>query len=144
MRTFGDELKKLRKRRKTTQKQLAEKLGVSIAYIHQLETGKTAPPKIERCREIAAALEIDFNEIWEPACAERIRKTLKVDEVSTGECKPVVLNSSERKLIGILRAMDGDSRLRLLRMLRELVVNHPNDTMLILIADFLSSAENME
>ena len=37
---FGDYLKRIRKRKKITQENLARSLDVSSVYIHQLETGE--------------------------------------------------------------------------------------------------------
>ncbi|MEQ8156671.1 MAG: helix-turn-helix transcriptional regulator [Clostridiaceae bacterium] len=55
---FGDNLKKWRKERKLTQAELAESVGVSGAYIQQLELGKKTNPSLEVVLKICSALQI--------------------------------------------------------------------------------------
>lgn len=55
-------IKEARKKRGLTQKQLAEKLGVSTAMIAQYETGKRNP-KIQTLEKIASALDIPSYEL---------------------------------------------------------------------------------
>lgn len=58
MRTFtGDAIRKYRKQRSLTQKQLGEKCGINEANIRKYELG-SQNPKIETLQKIAAALEI--------------------------------------------------------------------------------------
>ncbi|MBD5479573.1 MAG: helix-turn-helix transcriptional regulator [Lachnospiraceae bacterium] len=59
---FGESIKKIRKEKGFTQKQLGEKLGVSQAAIGQFESNK-ANPKIETIQKIADALNVTINEI---------------------------------------------------------------------------------
>lgn len=54
----GEEIRAARKRKGLTQKQLAEKMGVTETYISQYERDLRRP-KPETVRRIAAALEID-------------------------------------------------------------------------------------
>ncbi|ERI92126.1 DNA-binding helix-turn-helix protein [Clostridiales bacterium oral taxon 876 str. F0540] len=55
---FGDELKKWRKLRKFTQAELGKKVGVSGAYIQQLELGKKTNPSLEVVMNLCSTLEI--------------------------------------------------------------------------------------
>lgn len=55
---FGDNLKKWRKKRKLTQSQLGESVGVTGAYIQQLELGKKTNPSIEVIVKLCNALKI--------------------------------------------------------------------------------------
>jgi len=43
--TFGQRLRELRKARSMTQRELAEKTGISFAYVSKLETGVMPPPR---------------------------------------------------------------------------------------------------
>ena len=56
--TFAENLKNIRKERGFSQKEIAEKLGVSQPNYAQYETGKRNP-KFETVKKIAAALGID-------------------------------------------------------------------------------------
>ncbi|WP_373845068.1 helix-turn-helix domain-containing protein [Clostridium sp.] len=55
---FGDELRKWRKKRKLTQAQLGESIGVTGAYIQQLELGKKTNPSIEVIIKLCKSLDI--------------------------------------------------------------------------------------
>lgn len=55
---IGDEIKRLRKLRGLTQKQLGEMCGMADSAIRKYESGKIKP-KIESLRKIAAALQVD-------------------------------------------------------------------------------------
>ena len=46
---FGNFLKSLRKSKGITQEKLANGIGVSTVYIHQLETGKVDAPSKTKC-----------------------------------------------------------------------------------------------
>ena len=53
---FGSYLKFLRKSKGITQENLANGIGVSTVYIHQLETGKVDAPSKTKCFEISKVL----------------------------------------------------------------------------------------
>ncbi|MGG3471548.1 helix-turn-helix transcriptional regulator [Neobacillus pocheonensis] len=57
--SFGEYLKSCRLSSGQTQKDLAEKAGVTIPYISKLERGKEEPPSEETCIKLAAALNED-------------------------------------------------------------------------------------
>lgn len=59
---FGENIKKIRKERGLTQKQLGEKLGISQAAIGQFESNK-ANPKMETIQKIANALNVSLNDL---------------------------------------------------------------------------------
>lgn len=59
---LGESIKRIRKEKGITQKQLGEKLGISQAAIGQFESNK-ANPKIETIQKIADALNVTVNEI---------------------------------------------------------------------------------
>lgn len=57
--TTGQRIRMLRKERNLTQKQLAERIGVSTSAVGQFETTKE-PQRIETLEKIANALEVPF------------------------------------------------------------------------------------
>lgn len=60
--TTGQLIKEARKRTGMTQKQLAEKLGISYVNISQLENEQRAP-KYDTIQRIAAALDVEWTEL---------------------------------------------------------------------------------
>jgi transcriptional regulator with XRE-family HTH domain len=68
--SFGKALEKWRGER--SQRWLADKLGKSPATISQWESGNMAPPRKDVCRQLAEALEVPFEHVWEEAARERI------------------------------------------------------------------------
>lgn len=59
---FGKMLHDLRKRRRMTQKQLADKLGVTEATISRYESN-TATPPLDTLRSIAAIMNVSLDEL---------------------------------------------------------------------------------
>ena len=70
--TVGDNIRKFRKQKKMTQKELGNKLGISQSAINQIENNKTAP-KLTTIIKVADALDVlprdlignNFNEFTE-------------------------------------------------------------------------------
>ncbi len=62
--TIAGNIKRLRKEKKMTQKQLAEKCGMYESQIRKYELG-TAHPKLDTIRKISKALDVYMNEIIE-------------------------------------------------------------------------------
>lgn len=60
-----NKIKILRKKKKLTQKGLAQKTGLSQAYINELENGKKTNPTYEVLQKIAQALEVPISDILE-------------------------------------------------------------------------------
>ena len=60
--TIGDAIRNERKKCNITQKELAERLGVSASMIAQYETGKRKP-KLETMRKLAEALGIPMGDL---------------------------------------------------------------------------------
>lgn len=60
----GERLKELRKQRKLTQEQLGKLVGVSGAYIQQLETGKKLNPTYDVAIKIAEVLNATVDELF--------------------------------------------------------------------------------
>ena len=74
---FGDYLKRIRKRKKITQENLARSLEVSSVYIHQLETGKVDAPSFDRCQQISSILGVKVEEIWSVSRTERLKRFIE-------------------------------------------------------------------
>lgn len=60
--TIGDAIRNERKKCNITQKELAERLGVSASMIAQYETGKRKP-KLETMRKLAEALGVPMGDL---------------------------------------------------------------------------------
>ncbi len=103
---FGDYLKKIRKRRKITQENLARSLEVSSVYIHQLETGKVDAPSFDRCRQISSILGVKIEEIWSVSRAERLKRFIEKEAISEQELE--VLTNEEKMLLKLFRSLDGE------------------------------------
>ena len=79
--TIGENIKRLRKEKKMTQRELGERLGgISQQQIGQWENGDKIP-KLVTLNKIATALEVEVIEILElaPEAQERIQESLKCD-----------------------------------------------------------------
>jgi transcriptional regulator with XRE-family HTH domain len=63
MTPFGEAIRKLRERKGVSQKQMAEALNVSPAYLSALEHGKRGVPTFDLLQRIAGY----FNIIWDEA-----------------------------------------------------------------------------
>lgn len=77
--TTGDNIRKLRKEKNLTQKQLGELCGMYESQIRKYELGK-ANPKLETVRKIASALGVYMNELivdWSQYSAEDFGKDLE-------------------------------------------------------------------
>ncbi len=103
---FGDYLKRIRKRRKITQENLAQSLEVSSVYIHQLETGKVDAPSFDRCQQISSILGVKVEEIWSVSRAERLKRFIEKEDISEKELE--VLTNEEKMLLKLYRSLDGE------------------------------------
>ena len=67
MDSVGARLRELRRQRRLTQEQLAEKAGVSRSYVADLESGQIKRPDTpDNLKLLAAALEVSLPELAEP------------------------------------------------------------------------------
>ena len=71
MRSFGEILKTQRQKLGITQKQVAESVGLSGAYICSLENGKRTPPPYHTVAAIADVLQLDVERLWNIAAKHR-------------------------------------------------------------------------
>jgi transcriptional regulator with XRE-family HTH domain len=74
---FGPYLKSLRRKAGLTQLGLAQKCGLSDAYVNRLETQMADPPTRKVCYCLARALGLDGDEVWKQAFIARLERWLK-------------------------------------------------------------------
>ncbi len=67
---FGKKVKELRRERKLTQAQLAEKVELSINYISQIETGE-ASPTFETIVKLATGLGVEIRELFDFSASDK-------------------------------------------------------------------------
>ena len=70
---FGQYLKKMRRLRGLTSKEVAQAVGTTGQYITQMEQGKLKPPNRDMACRIAGILEANPAELWGIAALERYR-----------------------------------------------------------------------
>jgi len=68
---FGERLVEARKAAGVSQAELASRIGVSDTYISAIETGRKAAPPHVHVQAIAACLDVDENDLWRVALADR-------------------------------------------------------------------------
>lgn len=54
--TFGQKLAELRREAKLTQRQVAERIGVSVTYLCDLENGRRPIPLFDRIQDLSVAI----------------------------------------------------------------------------------------
>ncbi|XJZ26000.1 helix-turn-helix domain-containing protein [Bacillota bacterium Lsc_1132] len=80
MKAFGNKLKELRRKKKLTQADLAEALGLDQSTISYYERGKKAP-EIQTLEKLAAFFNVSIGDLWvsgqymDPIIAERMKTT---------------------------------------------------------------------
>jgi transcriptional regulator with XRE-family HTH domain len=60
---IGTVIRKLREQRQVSQRDLAEKVGVTQAYVAQLESGRKKNPSLEVLNRLAKALGVPVGEL---------------------------------------------------------------------------------
>ena len=60
---FGDQLKKLRKKKKLTQEKLADKADLEYKYIQRLEGKKPSSPTLNTLEKLAKAFDISISKL---------------------------------------------------------------------------------
>ena len=65
--TVGDYLKQLRKEKSISQRELAEKSGISNAEISRIETGERQKPSPDVLRQLASALNVPYESLMDKA-----------------------------------------------------------------------------
>lgn len=77
MKTFGEILKAQRQKLGLTQKQLANAIGMSDAYICSLESDKKSPPPYYTVSAIADVLNMNPEQLWKVAVKHRERQAIE-------------------------------------------------------------------
>ena len=77
MRSFGKTIKTQRQKLKLTQRQVADSIEVSDAYICILESDKKSPPPYHTVTRIADALELDPENLWSVAVKHREEQAME-------------------------------------------------------------------
>lgn len=129
MQKFSTYLRQLRKEARLTQEELAQTLGVSNTYIHQLETGKIDAPTEERARQLAEILGVSPGELWDLARKERLLRFARREGIDTEEGLAEVTEAQTRSalekheiaLINLIRGLDRQT------------LRHFNDTVYMLL-----------
>ncbi len=62
--TFGQRLREIRKAKGMTQRELADKVGVSFTYLSKIENGAMQPPRGKTITDLATALDTDADELF--------------------------------------------------------------------------------
>ncbi len=99
---FGAWLAEQRSLAGMSQRQLAGKSALSPAYVAGLERGRSEPPPLKTCKNLARALGLDWEEAWQRSFAARLKRWLKREGysgISTDELVDVVkrIESFRRK-----------------------------------------------
>ena len=93
---FGTLLKRERIRAGLSQQALATKCSVSAVYIYRLEKGGIDPPSRAMCGDVANALDVDSNLLWQAAFESRFRRWAE------REGYPVISKRTTMKLFELL------------------------------------------
>ena len=83
--TFGQTVKKLRKAKKITQLELADKIDVDFTYISKIENDKTKlPPAEKTIKKLPEVLETDAEEfiLLAKKVPQNLRETIVDDELA--------------------------------------------------------------
>jgi len=57
--TFGQTIRKLRKEKQLTQKEVAKEVGIDVTYLSKIENGKLDPPAHDKIEKLAKILDVD-------------------------------------------------------------------------------------
>ena len=84
---FGEKLKKIRKRKGLTLKQLADKVGVTEGYLCHIENDRRENPSIDKIEKIAKALNTNpvnlliKKENWQQLLPEELKEFVKKENI---------------------------------------------------------------
>ena len=77
---IGEKLKKIRKAKKITLKQLEKITGISNSYISDLENGRRVNPSIEKLEKLAKALDVNVVDFYDkPTLTDKDKKAINKD-----------------------------------------------------------------
>ena len=77
MRSFGEIIKSQRQELRLTQRQVADAIKVSDAYICSLESEKRVPPPFATVAAIAKTLQLDVERLWRVAVKHREKQAVE-------------------------------------------------------------------
>jgi len=100
MNDFGSELKTLRKERRITQRDLADKVKVDFTYISKMENGQLKnSPSVETITKIAKALDVDADKLILLAkkVPETIRETIVDDDLAAALLRKMPTMTQEER-----------------------------------------------
>ena len=135
---FGIFLKNKRKQRNITQEDLARALKVSSVFVHQLETSKVDAPSLERCQQLAFILGIDWNEIWNVARKERLKRFMVREGIYDNDIE--ILSEGEKLLIKLYRSLDDDTRKDFSGMIYMLLRRTEDESVQEILEEFMKCA----
>lgn len=97
----GENIKKIRKSRRLTQKQLSEKAGISISYIQQLEYGIKENPSLETLTLIANVLNVNIQDLTEEFISKEFNSLTETQILSSDVIDDSrILERDMHKLLG--------------------------------------------
>lgn len=105
--TVGEKIRAIRKKKKVTQKELAEKSGLSVRSIQDFEYGKIKP-KLETLLKIALVLEVSPYEIDESIDMLNLWNTNTDIELLSRKVKQLDDNPSQLDILISIRDEYGD------------------------------------
>jgi transcriptional regulator with XRE-family HTH domain len=80
MESFGQELKRIRRDRKITLRELSEYIGKSIGYLSDIEQDRKAPPDLDTVEKIELFLNIKDNYLLKLAAEQRKQRPVSVTQ----------------------------------------------------------------
>lgn len=96
--TTGEKIKKARKSKGLTQKQLAEASGIHLVSIKKYETNKMKP-KVPQIQKISSALDISFLLLLDFEIIELLESLLEKTDYSFFESdKSILINFRDKKI----------------------------------------------
>jgi transcriptional regulator with XRE-family HTH domain len=117
MTPFGEKLRDLRAERGISQKDMAEAIGVSAAYLSALEHGKRGQPTWDKLQRIIQY----FNIIWDEA--EELQRLAMISDprvtIDTGGLSPAATELANLLAMRI-REIDADTANDMIRQLKAL------------------------
>jgi transcriptional regulator with XRE-family HTH domain len=105
--TFGEHLRRLRKAKGLTLRQVAARVGVGFTYLSRVETGRMTYgdyPSEGLIHRLAEALDADENEFL--LLAEKIPEKIKRRVLQRPEAFSRLADLDDRKLDEVLKALD--------------------------------------
>lgn len=135
---FGEYLKAKRKQKSITQEELANIMGVSSVFIHQMETSKVDAPSFERCEMISRVLDVTAEDVWNIAKKERLKRFMEREGIGQDDLE--LLTEVERVLMKLYRSLDEDTRKDFGGMVYMLLRRAENKDVQELLEEFMKCA----